>query len=393
MIDHIVLEAHEQSGSLIWKRKVRRGQRVTIGRTLQADFSFANDGKMSSRHFVIDVENEQCLVSDMNSTNGTFLNGSRIQASPINHEDQVTAGQTKFTFYIHHVEPKFGSPPPPVRDDAPLIIDTGRVPQSASSTRSNQDQDWHVASSKAMESTSGDASARPSEPATDRPRNEPVPTPPLDHPISPPPEKGGPIDWGSATHQKSRIPDRTPKEPARNEPPPRQFDSAQDHSLEKVEPIQDSGSVEPPSHAGTPAPAGMPHGIAENRNRNAAGPISFSGETTRAPRINVAEPSSVRIRVIAGVAAQYEQLLNFGERGESKIVVGRGSEADWEFTKDTQLSRKHFEIELVGSQAILRDLESRNGTFLNDRRITVQNLKHHDQIRAGETVFMVDFVT
>jgi pSer/pThr/pTyr-binding forkhead associated (FHA) protein len=392
MIDHIVLEAHEKSGSLIWKRKVRRGQRVTIGRTQQADFSFANDGKMSSRHFVIDVENEQCLVSDMNSTNGTFLNGNRIQASPINHEDEVTAGQTKFTFFIHRVEPKFGSPPKPVRDDAPLIIDSGRVPKSASSTSSTQDHDWQISASKAMGSTTGDASVRPSEPAADRPRYEPAPSPPADHPITPPPERGGPIDWGSATHRKSRIPDHSPKESARNETPPR-LESSQDHSLEKVEPIQDSGSVEPPSQVGAPAQAGTPQGIADNPNRNAAGPISFSGETTRAPRINVAEPSSVRIRVIAGLAAQYEQSLNFGGRGQTKIVVGRGGEADWEFTKDTQLSRRHFEIELVGTQAILRDLESRNGTFLNDRRVTVQNLKHHDQIRAGETVFMVDFVT
>jgi hypothetical protein len=58
---------------------------------------------------------------------------------------------------------------------------------------------------------------------------------------------------------------------------------------------------------------------------------------------------------------------------------------------EPQSSRKQFEVAFLGARWQVRDLKSRNGTFLNDERLGEEPLPlvHGDQIRVGETV--VDF--
>jgi len=55
---------------------------------------------------------------------------------------------------------------------------------------------------------------------------------------------------------------------------------------------------------------------------------------------------------------------------------------------ESQSSRKQFVVEPQGSRWRVRDLESRNGTFLNDRRLGANPvpLRHGDRIRVGDTV-------
>ncbi len=56
------------------------------------------------------------------------------------------------------------------------------------------------------------------------------------------------------------------------------------------------------------------------------------------------------------------------------------------------MSRIHFEVENFGDRAVLRDRESRGGTWLNGRVVNEQELQIGDQFRAGKTVFTVDFL-
>ena len=53
--------------------------------------------------------------------------------------------------------------------------------------------------------------------------------------------------------------------------------------------------------------------------------------------------------------------------------------------QDAQVSSKHAEIFLKENEWWIRDLRSRNGVFVNNRRIDVFNLKQGDVIRLGET--------
>ncbi|MEV4493062.1 FHA domain-containing protein [Micromonospora coxensis] len=66
-------------------------------------------------------------------------------------------------------------------------------------------------------------------------------------------------------------------------------------------------------------------------------------------------------------------------------VIGRTPDADI-VVPDPHLSRRHAEVRLTDAGAVLTDLGSTNGTWLNDRRITgAEPLADGDVIRLGRT--------
>lgn len=76
---------------------------------------------------------------------------------------------------------------------------------------------------------------------------------------------------------------------------------------------------------------------------------------------------------------------------KAETVVGRDDSADLR-VEDEEVSKRHCLIRLDGSVSTLIDLESTNGTFLNDRRLNpgvAHRLRHLDEIRVGETRFFV----
>ena len=61
--------------------------------------------------------------------------------------------------------------------------------------------------------------------------------------------------------------------------------------------------------------------------------------------------------------------------------------------EDDEISRTHAVIRDLGGRAGIEDLRSRNGTFLNDRRVDgVAPLEHGDVVRFGKIVWRVDAV-
>jgi pSer/pThr/pTyr-binding forkhead associated (FHA) protein len=68
------------------------------------------------------------------------------------------------------------------------------------------------------------------------------------------------------------------------------------------------------------------------------------------------------------------------------LIVGRSSQAEAR-VKDENLSRRHFLIEHKGEDYVIRDLNSRNGTWLRGQRVTAEPLRHNDLIVAGRTRF------
>ncbi|MCR9296818.1 MAG: FHA domain-containing protein [bacterium] len=66
----------------------------TIGRKPDADLVFAEDRTMSGVHLRLDCQSESCELLDLHSTNGTFVNGERVQRHVLSDGDQVLAGQT-----------------------------------------------------------------------------------------------------------------------------------------------------------------------------------------------------------------------------------------------------------------------------------------------------------
>lgn len=77
---------------------LKRGK-VVIGRGSDADITLADSGT-SRRHVEIVWDGSRAQVTDLGSTNGTTLNGSRISQAPLPPDSVVQIGRTRIVFRI-----------------------------------------------------------------------------------------------------------------------------------------------------------------------------------------------------------------------------------------------------------------------------------------------------
>lgn len=75
---------------------LRDARQVVIGRATNVDLSFPDDFEMSSRHARVLVANGVCVVEDLQSTNGTFLNDERIDRGELGAGQVLRCGGTVF---------------------------------------------------------------------------------------------------------------------------------------------------------------------------------------------------------------------------------------------------------------------------------------------------------
>ncbi len=93
-------------------------------------------------------------------------------------------------------------------------------------------------------------------------------------------------------------------------------------------------------------------------------------------------PDAEPCLVIAGAPPGTEPILlkaaqtTFG-RADADVILA-----------DATLSAPHFQIDVVGSEFFVRDLDSRGGTFLNDHPISHSELLSGDRLRVGETTLV-----
>lgn len=70
---------------------------LIVGRSQQCDLVI-NDKKMSRQHFAIEIEKDKLNVMDLNTTNGTFVNGIKVNGKCVlNSHDKITAGTSSVT--------------------------------------------------------------------------------------------------------------------------------------------------------------------------------------------------------------------------------------------------------------------------------------------------------
>ena len=95
--------------------------------------------------------------------------------------------------------------------------------------------------------------------------------------------------------------------------------------------------------------------------------------------------STPRCRLTYVIRGTREQVVLQGPR----VVIGRSSRCDLTIADDS-ISRNHAELILGPDGWTLRDLDSRNGTFLNGQRIrNTQPLKAGDRVKVGVATFTV----
>jgi RNA polymerase sigma factor (TIGR02999 family) len=93
----------------------------------------------------------------------------------------------------------------------------------------------------------------------------------------------------------------------------------------------------------------------------------------------------MQVVVIVQRDADGEQcVLNSGDT----LCIGRSEEADL-VCVDPTMSGVHCEIHVVDGEARIRDLESRNGVFVNGKRITEAMLHDGDPMLVGRTSFSI----
>jgi hypothetical protein len=82
------------------------GQMLRIGRTEWADIAFPQDNRMSGEHFLLETDQNACYVTDLGSTNGTFINKRRIaERTVLRNQDELLAGQTVFIIRVEGDNP------------------------------------------------------------------------------------------------------------------------------------------------------------------------------------------------------------------------------------------------------------------------------------------------
>lgn len=222
---------------------ISAGQSIVIGRNYESDMVIRQDSGLSSRHFEVVCDSETCTLRDLDSSNGTLLNGETVTEAQLRDGDKIRASETVFGVSI----------------------------------------------------------------------------------------------MGGAQLKKSDVADDLDIEPSPEPEPPTLLADKSDMPLEPMQVVLTIDS----------------------------GPFSES------------EKDSL------------SRVLTWFGAGQT-IVVGRSASAsDLRIRYDKRLSGKHFAVQCDGSHCRLRDLQSANGTFLNDERVTEALLRDDDTIRAGETSFRI----
>ena len=86
------LRIREQGGA--WREQVVRGEAATIGRDRTCDVAL-NDTKVSRHHAQLRVDGGGCILADLNSRNGTFVNEKPITEAALREGDHIRLGTTE----------------------------------------------------------------------------------------------------------------------------------------------------------------------------------------------------------------------------------------------------------------------------------------------------------
>jgi predicted Zn finger-like uncharacterized protein len=151
----------------------------------------------------------------------------------------------------------------------------------------------------------------------------------------------------------------------------------------------------PPAPAAKPADAPTPiprkpeapstdrsPGTEESGGRGGAGTGTITGrDLHKMGLVELPKDKRFSLAVIQGAATG--QIFPISK---TRTTLGR-SGADINLD-DPEASRQHAMLEVLGDHAILRDLGSTNGTFVDLQRIEQQVLNNHNEFRIGSHVLM-----
>lgn len=115
----------------------------------------------------------------------------------------------------------------------------------------------------------------------------------------------------------------------------------------------------------------------------AAATLSLRSRTRRSAEVGVVAPIQVRIRVIEFGRGRSVDVI-------SPLTIGRAAAAGLVLS-DSEVSRRHARLETESGRVFVRDLQSRNGTFLNGERLDAAiEVRVGDAIDVGATRLQIE---
>lgn len=98
-----------------------------IGRSEAAHFCLPHDRFFSRHHCLLEIAPPQCFLRDLGSTNGTFVNGIRVETAHLKNGDRIQGGETVLEVQVstesRTTEPRDPSLPPTISGDTvPSVI-------------------------------------------------------------------------------------------------------------------------------------------------------------------------------------------------------------------------------------------------------------------------------
>jgi pSer/pThr/pTyr-binding forkhead associated (FHA) protein len=116
--------------------------------------------------------------------------------------------------------------------------------------------------------------------------------------------------------------------------------------------------------------------------RSAGAPRLARGGAVEDAGLRLPAGKAIALSVISGPAKGLVHSVQ-----KPRVVMGR-ADADI-IINDKEISRWHCALEIKDDVIRLRDLESTNGTFFEDERVRVAELKHLSEFRIGTSVILL----
>ena len=103
----VTVRSTSQNTSVEWmptldvdgKRFLLNKARTSVGRDASADIQI-NDNGLSRKHFEIIWDGKNAAIHDLKSTNGTSVNGKKIDEVGIADNTHISAGRSEFIFRV-----------------------------------------------------------------------------------------------------------------------------------------------------------------------------------------------------------------------------------------------------------------------------------------------------
>lgn len=94
-----------------------------IGRSEDSQFCLPHDRFFSRHHCILEIAPPQCFLRDLSSTNGTFVNGIKVETAHLKNGDRIQGGETvlEVEVSIETTSPIDGKPQF-IKDTVPSII-------------------------------------------------------------------------------------------------------------------------------------------------------------------------------------------------------------------------------------------------------------------------------